>query len=75
MGKKDEVNEIIDKQIEENTDDYIPYLIKGNILKEENKLEDTIEQYKNCIKYKKIVMKHFIIWLCAKQNLIKMMKH
>ena len=53
LGKKDEVNEIIDKQIEENTDDYIPYLIKGNILKEENKLEDTIEQYKNCIKYNK----------------------
>ena len=53
LGKKDEVNEIIDKQIEENTDDYVPYLIKGNILKEENKLEDAIEQYKNCIKYNK----------------------
>ena len=53
FGRKDDVNEIIDKQIEENTDDYVPYLIKGNILKEENKLEEAIEQYKNCIKYNK----------------------
>ena len=53
MNKKDEVNQIVDKQIEENTEDYVPYLIKGNILKEEEKLDEAIENYQKCLKNKK----------------------
>ena len=53
LNKKDEVNEIINKQIEENTQDFIPYLLKGNILKDEKKYEEAIDNYKKCIRNNK----------------------
>ena len=53
LDNKEEVNEIINKQINENTEDYIPYLLKGNMLKDEQKYEDAIENYQKCLKLNK----------------------
>ena len=63
LKKKDELNQIIEelnKDNDERNKDVIQYLIKGNLLKDENNFEEAFKYYDKCVEIVTHLAKRFV---------------